>query len=109
MILHPVPCTTYAPQTYYDEAMASVRLDPELESRLERAAAARGESKSDFIRAAIGERIEATLGATLADRLDHVVGRLNLGGGRAEHAGELVALRVSEAHHASLGRQPRQP
>ena len=66
--------------------MTSVRLDPDLEARLERAAALRGESKSDFIRSAVADRIEATIGTSLADRLAHVIGKVDLGGGWAERA-----------------------
>ncbi|MHB1577169.1 MAG: type II toxin -antitoxin system TacA 1-like antitoxin, partial [Candidatus Dormibacteria bacterium] len=48
-----------------------MRLDPELEGRLQRAAAIRGESLSEFIRRAAAERADATLvvgnGSDLAD------------------------------------------
>ncbi|HEY4027704.1 MAG TPA: ribbon-helix-helix protein, CopG family [Candidatus Dormibacteraeota bacterium] len=87
--------------------MASVRLDPDMEAQLARAAELRGESKSDFIRAAVGERIAATLGGSLADRLAHVIGQVDLGGGRAERAHELAAVRVAEAHRGQLERRPR--
>jgi hypothetical protein len=78
--------------------MASVRLDPDVEARLERAAALRGESKSDFIRAAVAERVAATLGASLPDRLAHVIGQVDLGGGLAERAHELAGELIREAH-----------
>lgn len=78
--------------------MASVRLDADLEARLERAAALRGESKSDFIRAAVAERVEATLGSSLVDRLAHVIGQVDLGGGLAERAHELAGELIGEAH-----------
>jgi len=87
--------------------MASVRLDPELDARLERAAALRGESKSDFMRLAISERVEATLGSSLADRLAHVIGQVDLGGGLAERAHELAGERIREAHDAELERRRR--
>jgi predicted transcriptional regulator len=38
--------------------MASVRLDPELESQLDEAARRLGESKSEFIRRALSDRVE---------------------------------------------------
>ena len=91
---------------YYHQQVASVRLDLELDARLARAAAARGESKSDFIRAALIERIEATLGTSLVDRLAHVIGQVDLGGGRAERAHELARARVAERHRAEVERWP---
>jgi predicted transcriptional regulator len=87
--------------------MTSVRLDPDLEARLERAAALRGESKSDFIRSAVADRIEATLGTSLADRLAHVIGQVDLGGGRAERAHELAGELISEQHRAEVERWQR--
>jgi predicted transcriptional regulator len=87
--------------------MASVRLDPELEARLERAAALRGESKSDFIRTAVADRIEATLGTSLADRLAHVIGQVDLGGGLAERAHELAGELMDEDHRAEAERWPQ--
>jgi hypothetical protein len=74
----------------------SVRLDPELEGRLQRAAAIRGESLSEFIRRAAAERADATLvvgnGADLAD----VVGVVHGGGGRARRTGEAFRKVVAE-------------
>ncbi len=104
----PKPRTTNDPLAYYNDPMASVRLDPDLEARLERAASLRGESKSDFIRAAVADRVEATLGSSLADRLAHVIGQIDLGESdlseRAhERAGELIA----EQHRAEVERWQR--
>lgn len=82
--------------------MASVRLDPDLERRLEQAASMRGESKSDFIRAAVIERVDATLGDSLVDRLAHVIGQVDLGGGRAERSSELFRERLLEQHRAEV-------
>lgn len=87
--------------------MTSVRLDADREALLERAAALRGESKSDFIRAAVDERVQATLGSSLPDRLAHVIGQVDLGGGRAERAHELAGERVRRAHADALERRPR--
>ena len=87
--------------------MASVRLEPDLEARLERAASLRGESKSDFIRAAVAERVEATLGSSLADRLAHVIGKIDLGGNRAERAHELAGEIIAEKHRKELERWER--
>jgi len=80
--------------------MKSLRLDPDLESRLERAAAVRGESLSEFIRRAAAERADATLVVSLAADFDDVVGVVHGGGGRARRTGaaftEVVAERASE-------------
>jgi hypothetical protein len=84
--------------------MASVRLDPDLERRLEQAASLRGESKSDFIRAAVIERIDATLGTSLVDRLAHVIGQVDLGGGLAERTSEVFRERLLEQHRAEVER-----
>jgi hypothetical protein len=108
-MLHPPSRTTQGTPAYYTYGMASVRLDAGLEARLERAASLRGESKSDFIRAAVTERIDATLGASLVDRLAHVIGQVNLGGGRAERAHELAGELIREAHRAGLERSQRRP
>jgi predicted transcriptional regulator len=89
--------------------MTSVRLDPDLEARLERAAALRGESKSDFIRSAVADRIEATIGTSLADRLAHVIGQVDLGGSRAERAHELAGELIADQHHAEVERWQRGP
>jgi hypothetical protein len=99
--------TTESHASYYNDLVASVRLDPDLDARLERAAALRGESKSDFIRAAIGERIDATLETSLVDRLAHVIGQLDLGGGQADRAHELAGLRIRESHDRGLERRRR--
>lgn len=53
--------------------MKSLRLDPQLEARLQRAATVAGESLSEFIRRAAAERAEATLAASVAD-FDDVLG-----------------------------------
>ncbi len=102
------PRTTNDPPTYNNDLVASVRLDADLEARLERAASLRGESKSDFIRAAVAERVEATLGSSLADRLAHVIGQIDLGGGRAERAHELAGEIIVEKHREELERWERQ-
>jgi len=103
-MLVPSTRTTRDANAYYNRPMTSVRLDPELEARLERAAALRGESKSDFIRAAVTDRIDATLGTSLADRLAHLIGQIDLGGGRAERAHELAGELFDEDHRAEVER-----
>jgi len=80
--------------------MRSFRLDSALESRVERAAAARGESVSEFIRQAAAERADATM--TLADPVvfDDVLGVVRGGGGRARKSGvaftEVIAIAAHE-------------
>ena len=54
----------------------SVRLDPELETQLARAAEVEGLSASDFIREAVRERSARVLGRTLHDELADVIGAL---------------------------------
>lgn len=79
--------------------MKSVRLDPELESRLQRAAAVRGESLSEFIRRAAAERADATLLGTPGADFDDVLGVVHGGGGRARRTGaaftEIIAGQAS--------------
>ncbi|MGH3327665.1 MAG: DUF1778 domain-containing protein [Streptomycetales bacterium] len=80
--------------------MKSLRLDPELEGRLERAAAIRGESLSEFIRRAAAERADATLSVNDPADFADILGAVHGGGGRARRTGrafaELLAERTSE-------------
>ena len=67
--------------------MKSLRIDVELEGRLQRAAAVRGETLSEFIRRAAAERADATLlGGD--DAFDDVLGVVHGGGGRARRTGK---------------------
>ena len=75
--------------------MKSVRLDPELESRLKQAARLRGESLSEFIRRAAAERADATLTATTSDFAD-VLGVVRGGGARAQRTGPAFADLLAE-------------
>lgn len=82
--------------------MKSVRLDPELEAELARAARTAGVSESNFIREAVRRRCDEVLRETLAEELMRagVVGSLSLGGGVARKSGrrfaELLAFRREE-------------
>ncbi len=67
--------------------MTSVRLGSELEGRLRKAAEARGESPSEFIRQAVTDRTDATL-AFGAAAFDNILGVVRGGGGRARRTGE---------------------
>lgn len=81
--------------------MKSVRLDPQLQDRLQRAAAARRESLSEFIRRAASERADATLGTAASVDFDDVLGVVHGGGGRARDTGtafaDALVERTSEA------------
>jgi Arc/MetJ-type ribon-helix-helix transcriptional regulator len=89
--------------------MRSVRLDPELEARLERAASLLGESRSDFIRHAVTERIEATLAASPAQRVAHLLGAVDLGGQAADRVDEAVGTLVLREHLAQGAAWQRRP
>ena len=65
--------------------MRSLRLDDELDERLQRAAAVKGESISEFVRRAVDERARATLSTT---GFDDVLGSVRAGGGRARRTGD---------------------
>jgi predicted transcriptional regulator len=75
--------------------MRSLRLDPDLEARLQEAAAVRGESLSEFIRQAVAERAETTL-AVRAGLFDDVLGVVHAGGGRARRTGAAFTDVVAE-------------
>ncbi|MGI8625820.1 MAG: DUF1778 domain-containing protein [Geodermatophilaceae bacterium] len=80
--------------------MKSLRLDPELERRLQRAAAVKGETLSEFIRRAAADRAEETLVIGHDGDFDDVLGVVHGGGGRARRTGsaftDLVAERASK-------------
>jgi hypothetical protein len=79
--------------------MRSVRLDPELDELVKRAAAQEGSSVSEFLRLAAAERAHRTLDAR--DRLDDVIGAVHTNGGMARRSGtafgELLASRRRES------------
>lgn len=68
--------------------MKSVRLEANLQARLERAARALATSQSEFIRDALKRRCDEVLGESLAERLAPVVGVVRSAGGRASHSGK---------------------
>ncbi len=80
--------------------MRSLRLDDELEERLQRAAAMRGESLSEFIRRAVDERAQATL-VESSGAFEDVLGVVHGGGGRARRTGD--AFREGLAERGSRG------
>jgi hypothetical protein len=67
--------------------MRSVRLDPDLDERVRRAAEVEGSTVSEFIRNAITERTERTLSSRLSDRLVDVIGAVHTDGARARRTG----------------------
>lgn len=75
--------------------MRSLRLDDELEARLKLAAAARGESLSEFIRRAVDERAQATL-VEGPGAFDDVLGVVRGGGGRARRTGDAYREALAE-------------
>jgi len=68
--------------------MRSLRLDPELDEKLQRAAAITGESVSEFIRQAVADRADETLATRPSDRFADVAGVIHGGGGRARRTGD---------------------
>ena len=67
--------------------MKNVQFDPQLESRLERAARTLGISPSALIQEAVAKRCAEVLGPSLAERLAPFIGRIQSSGGRARHTG----------------------
>jgi hypothetical protein len=65
--------------------MRSVRLDPELDELVRRAAAQEGSSVSEFLRLAAAERARRTLAER--DQLEDVIGAVRTDGGAARRSG----------------------
>ena len=68
--------------------MKSVRLDENLEAKLERAARALAMSQSAFLRDALARRCDEVLGSSLGERIAPVVGIVKSAGGRTARSGE---------------------
>jgi hypothetical protein len=68
--------------------MRSLRLNADLDQKVQRAAAVKGESVSEFIRHAAEERADETLMASPSDAFADVAGAVHGGGGRARRSGE---------------------
>ena len=71
--------------------MRSLRLDPDLDERVRRAAAVEGESVSEFLRHAAADRAEKTLSACASEHFADVAGVVHGGGGRARRTGDAFA------------------
>src|SRR6266478_2572952 len=80
--------------------MKSVRLDGNLEAKLERAARALAMSQSEFLRDALARCCDEVLDGSLDQRLAPVIGTIKSSGGRATHSGS--------AFRASLARRRRE-
>ena len=76
--------------------MRSLRLDPDLDKKVRRAAAAKGESVSEFLRRAAAERAEETLAGHASERFADVAGVVHGGGGRARRTGDAFARSLAE-------------
>jgi hypothetical protein len=81
----------------------SVRLDADLQARLKAAARTAGVSESEFIRAAIDERSDATLAHGLEGRLTGLLGTIKSKGGRGNNA----HLRYRELLNRRSARAPK--
>jgi hypothetical protein len=71
--------------------MRSLRLDPDADVKVRRAAAIRGVSVSEFIRRAAVEDAEETLAIRPSERFADVAGTIRGGGGQARHTGQAFA------------------
>jgi len=76
--------------------MRSLRLDPDLDERVRRAAAVKGESVSEFLRHAAAERADETLSAHPSKRFADVAGAVHGGGGRARRTGDAFGASLAE-------------
>jgi hypothetical protein len=71
--------------------MRSLRLDPELDELVRRAAEQEDVSVSEFLRRAAAERAQRTLERRPSDELADVLGSVRSSGGRAARTGEAFA------------------
>ena len=79
--------------------MRSIRLDPELDDMVKRAAAQEGSSVSEFMRSALAERAHRTL--STRNQLDDVIGAVRTRGGRAHRSGAAFSELLSQRHPKS--------
>ena len=75
--------------------MRSLRLDPELDEKVQRAAAVSGQSVSEFIRHAAEDRANQTLAAHPGGSFADVAGVVHGCGGRARRSGEAFAAGIA--------------
>jgi Protein of unknown function (DUF1778) len=81
--------------------MKSLRLDPELAERLERAAAVTGETLSQFIRTAAAARADAVLTPDPGSDWSDVIGAVHGGGGRARRSGAAFSDLVADKQRSA--------
>lgn len=79
--------------------MKTLRLDPELEERLQRAAAVAGESLSEFIRRAAAQRADELLNSGHLEDFADVLGVIHGGGGQARRTGEAFTAILTDREH----------
>ena len=77
--------------------MRSIRLDPELDDLVRRAAAREGTSVSAFLRRAAAERAQRTLAQR--EQLADVIGAVRSEGGAAAHTGDAFADLLEHQTH----------
>lgn len=77
--------------------MRSLRLEPELDDKVRRAAAVNGESVSELLRRAAAARAEATLAGRPSERFAEVIGEVHGGGGRARRTGAAFTEALASA------------
>jgi len=79
----------------------SFRLDPDLERRLDQAAARQGVPASVLIRDAVRRRCDELLGGTLLDGLGTIVGSVEIGGDQSRRTGQAFSelLRAGRKRH----------
>lgn len=83
--------------------MRSLRLDPDLDERVRRAAALEESSVSEFLRQAAAERAERTLASDPSERLAYAIGAVKTDLGQARDTGAAFAD-LLESRHGSRRR-----
>ena len=77
--------------------MRSLRLDPDLDQLVRRAAEREGASVSEFLRRAASERATRTLAERPSDRLADVLGAVRSAGGVARRTGDAFGEALDES------------
>jgi hypothetical protein len=77
-------------------SVRSLRLDPDLDTRVCRAAAREGQSVSEFLRRAAADRADRVLAERPSDQLRGVIGAVRSEGGRAARTGAAFGEALAE-------------